>query len=113
MCRMEVYVQKVTGDGGRWQISTNGGGRARWSRDGSTIYYLFDGEAYSVDVEAGEDFVAGIPEKIFAIDFRGGAMRPYDVTRGGSRFVFVLAEQTGDTSAPMTLVQNWTRMLER
>jgi len=111
--RMEVYVQKITGVGGRWQISTDGGGKARWSHDGSTIYYLFDGEVYSVDVKVGEDFVAGIPEKIFAIDFRGGAMRPYDVTRDGSRFLFVLAEQTGDTGAPMTLVQNWTRMLER
>jgi hypothetical protein len=40
-------------------------------------------------------------------------MRPYDVTADGSRFVFILAQQTGDTNDPMTLVQNWTRMLER
>jgi hypothetical protein len=38
-------------------------------------------------------------------------MRPYDLTHDGSRFLFVLAEQTGEAGVPMTLVQNWTRML--
>jgi len=111
--RFEVYVQKVTGVGGRWQLSTDGGSRPVWSRDGRTVYYLWNGKMYSVDVEVGESLVAGIPRPLFDLEYRGGPMRPYDVTADGSRFVFVLAQQTGDASAPMTLVQNWTRMLER
>ncbi len=111
--RFEVYVQKITGAGGRWQISTDGGGRAAWSHDGRTIYYLWNGTVYAVDVEVGESLVARIPEPLFDLEYRGRPMRPYDVTPDGSRFVFVLAQHAGDASAPMTLVQNWTRMLER
>jgi len=110
--RFEVYVLLFSGDGGRWQISTEGGATPRWSSDGKTIFFLRSGTVWRVDVTTGESFKAGIPAKLFDIPYRGGPIRPFDVAGDAKRFVFITAEQTGDTRAPMTLVQNWTRLLE-
>jgi len=111
--RFEVYVLLLSGDGGRWQVSTEGGGRPRWSRDGKTIFFLRSGTVWKVDVECGESFKAGIPKKLFDIAYRGGPIRPYAVTGDAKRFVFITAEQAGEPKAPMTLVQNWTQLLKR
>ena len=108
----EVYVLLISGEGGRWQISTSQGYNSRWSRDGKTIFFLRSGEMWTVDVNPGASFEAGIPAKAFDVNFPGGGFRSYDVTSDGDRFVFVLAKQERDGTQPMTLVQNWTRLLE-
>jgi Tol biopolymer transport system component len=38
--RGEVYVSPFSRPGGKWQISTNGGIKPRWRRDGKEIFYL-------------------------------------------------------------------------
>lgn len=40
--RPEAYVQQFSGPGGRSQISTNGGGMARWRRDGKELFYIMN-----------------------------------------------------------------------
>jgi serine/threonine-protein kinase len=35
----ELYVRPFPGPGGKWQISTGGGGYPKWSRDGKELYY--------------------------------------------------------------------------
>ena len=35
----EVYVRPFPGPGGKWQISTSGGGSPRWSRNGKDLFY--------------------------------------------------------------------------
>jgi eukaryotic-like serine/threonine-protein kinase len=110
--RFEIYVQKITGDGGRWQISTNGGVRPLWSPDGRKLFFLRPGELHEVDIEAGEAFSAGIPRKRFDVAFREGPQVPYAIAADGERFIFVIAEQV-DEKTPMTLVQNWTSLLGR
>ena len=37
--RSEVYVQSLQGDGGKWQISTDGGIVGRWTREGREIVF--------------------------------------------------------------------------
>ncbi len=36
----QIYVRPFPGPGGKWQISTAGGTRARWSRNGKEIFFL-------------------------------------------------------------------------
>jgi Tol biopolymer transport system component len=36
----EVYVVAFGGGTGKWQVSANGGGRPRWSKDGKELYFL-------------------------------------------------------------------------
>lgn len=38
--RPEVYVQPFPGPGGKWQISTDGGGAPEWARNGRELFYV-------------------------------------------------------------------------
>ncbi|MDA2930887.1 hypothetical protein MYX84_13245 [Acidobacteria bacterium AH-259-O06] len=64
--RYEVYVRPFPGPGGRWQISTEGGGRPRWSPDGSELFYQQGDRMMVVPVTAsGTTFRAGKPRELF------------------------------------------------
>ena len=40
----QIYVQPVSPDGRRWQISTAGGSQPRWSRDGRELFFVTGGQ---------------------------------------------------------------------
>ena len=64
--RQEVYVQSLSGDGGKWQISTDGGTLPLWSRKGHEIIFQGrDGRLIAVDVVTSPAFSAGIPTPLF------------------------------------------------
>ena len=65
--RREVYVQGFAPDRvpaaavGKWQISTAGGDRPRWRRDGRELYYIaLDGKLMAVPVAIGNAFKVGV-----------------------------------------------------
>ena len=101
----EVYVQSFPGKEGKWQISTRGGRRPRWSRDGRELFYLSaDDKLVAVDVKSGTKFEHGVRKPLFGI--RVGAESTFDVSPDGKRFLMVSArEQT--SVAPMTVIVNW------
>jgi serine/threonine protein kinase len=37
---VQVYVVAFGGGQGKWQVSSNGGGRPQWSKDGKELYYM-------------------------------------------------------------------------
>jgi serine/threonine-protein kinase len=117
--RPEIYVRQLPPATGRWQISTNGGGHARWTRGGRELVYRTQRGITSVaiDVSSG-GFRSGTPAELFTGDFVGGiegvAIGPYvfgdyDVSADGSRFVmFPTPTGTADeTGQFVTIVTNW------
>ena len=111
--RSEVYVQSLQGDGGKWQISKNGGMVGRWTRNGREIVFQgVDGLLMAVEVTLAPTFSVGAPEALFDPHLREGFGPQFDVTLDGTRF---LVNQPVDQPAvePLTLVQNWTSELER
>ena len=54
--RAEVYVRPVE-DGGRHQISLDGGGSPRWSFDGRTLYYRADRTVFAARLVFAPEFV--------------------------------------------------------
>ena len=60
----EIYVRPFPGvEEGRWQVSTAGGDRPSWARDGRELFYLSaEGSLMRVSIEPGPDFSAGQPE---------------------------------------------------
>jgi Tol biopolymer transport system component len=49
----EVYVQPFPPTGGKWQVSTGGGGQPKWRRDGKELFYVsIDRTLMAVEVEA-------------------------------------------------------------
>jgi Tol biopolymer transport system component len=66
--RWEVYVRSVTNGGGKWQVSTEGGGLSFWSADGRAIFYG-DGDALRrVAVEFEPEFRMSSPEVVVKRD---------------------------------------------
>jgi serine/threonine protein kinase len=114
--RMEVYVRGFTPDSsqphGKWQISTAGGERPRWRRDGKELYYLLGSTFFAVNVKTdGASFEAGIPRPLFDVPtvssgslITGGS--PFVVTRDGQRFL-VISPVEREAGAPLEVVVNW------
>jgi Tol biopolymer transport system component/predicted Ser/Thr protein kinase len=103
----EIYVQTFPASGGKWQISTSGGSRARWRRDGKELFYLAaDQKIMAVEVTTGAIFRAGVPKPLFETRITGPYVR-FAVTANGQRFL--LPAPVGDAvPTPATVVINWT-----
>jgi Tol biopolymer transport system component len=109
--RPEVYVQGVGGDGGKWQISIDGGSRPRWTRgDRELVFVNPDYKLMIVDVELQPRFTVSVPRPFLDPVMRQTPGFQYDVDASGSR---VLVNRSIDQPgvAPVTLVQNWTAEL--
>jgi Tol biopolymer transport system component len=100
--RNEVYVTNFPVRAGRRQISTGGGDRPRWRRDGGELYYTArGGKLMAVEVSQNGDFAA--PKQLFEI----AGIRDYAVAPDGRRFLVDIALED-PTQAPTTVVLNWT-----
>ena len=66
--REEVYVCAFGRPGGRWQISTRGGGGVRWGRDASELFFVEQGSERMMRVPLevqGMEMVVGQPQPLF------------------------------------------------
>ena len=106
----EVYVQTFPNPGGKWQVSTNGGSYPVWSRDGKELFFIgADQKLMAVEIKGGAKFEAGLPKPLFDVHINNDGW--YDVSKDGR---FLIPNQIGQaTSAPMTVVLNWTAGLKR
>ena len=112
--RNEVYVAPFPGPGGKWQISTAGGDRPRWRRDGSEIFYLApDNKLMAAAVNGkGASFEVGAVKPLFEARFVTGGRYQYAVSADGQRFLINTTPEQA-ASAPITVVLNWTAGLKK
>ncbi len=114
--RDEVYVQRFPVATEKSQISGGGGYMPTWSRDGRELYYYtIEGKMMAATVHADRDFVADAPRLLFQSRLRGfvGITRnQYDVTPD-KRFLINVTSPGKETTASITLVQNWRQKLGR
>ncbi len=109
--RAEVYVQSLTDEGGKWQISTDGGRQARWSRGASEIVFLSpDDKLMAVDVKLNPIFTASVPRLLFDPRLRQQPATQFVVAADGNRILVNRAIQQ-NAVVPLTIVQNWTATL--
>lgn len=117
--RNEIYVRPFPAvAGGQWQVSTAGGRRPLWARDGRELFYLATtGALMRVPVEArGTAWSAGTPVVLFQQRYYQGVQgRPYDVSPDGRRFLMIkeAGADQGDARPQIIVVQNWTEELKR
>ena len=116
--RLEVYVQPYPGPGGTYTVSTDGGRMPMWAPDGRELFYVSDaGRLMVVSVTLGPEFSAGKPLVLFehGYVFNNVAVRSYDVSPDGSRFLME-PQPEGSSSRPVTrlrVVLNFFEELER
>ena len=122
----EIYVTPFPGGGERVQVSVNGGGHPRWTRQGAELVFVTGDSMMVVSVQTTPSFRADIPRKLFtgaqvgasrSLFDEGGLLREfnpiYDVTPDGQRFVVVRSVGQAEEATPtITVVENWIRQFE-
>jgi serine/threonine protein kinase/Tol biopolymer transport system component len=109
--KVEIYAMPFPEPVGKRQISISGGRLPRWR--GKEIFYLAaDNKLMATEVNVkGDRLEVGSTRPVFEIR-PGGPGNFYDVTADGQRFLVNMAVEQ-QTSAPLTLVINWTADLKR
>ena len=108
----DVYVQAYPGPGGKWRISSQGGGEPKWRGDGKELFYMGDDRRImSVTVEPGAPGKPprfSLPKDLFtaAVSRDVTVRNRYDVTKDGQRFLIV-AVGSGTAVGPTTVVLDW------
>jgi eukaryotic-like serine/threonine-protein kinase len=117
--RYEVYVRPFPANeaGGQQMVSLGSGGDPLWRRDGKELYYqTLDDKVMAVEVTPGAAPKFSRPKLLFPSSgigaAGGGPGYQWDVTADGSRFLINVAGTEAATSAPLTLVLNWTAGLK-
>ncbi|HJZ72362.1 MAG TPA: hypothetical protein VKE51_11525 [Vicinamibacterales bacterium] len=122
--RPEIYVRPFPDvNASRLSISTDGGSRPVFARNGRELFYLsVDNLLTAVDVDtSGGIFRAGRPRQILKKPYVAGStnlgldLRAYDVSPDGQRFLMLKDEAPTDrTSGPMSIVWvvNWSDELK-
>ena len=118
--RQEIYVERYPDLGDRQQISTGGGTRPLWSRNGRELFFAsVDGRRmFALEVEPGTTTLgAGRLQMLFefAMLVPTGGTQPYDTAPDG-RFLIIRGGQSdagGDTASNLIVVLNWSEELKR
>jgi len=114
--RPEIYVRSFPGGGGRIQISTNGGTRPVWSRDGQTLYFRDVPRASSFSSAGGRMLAVTLARdpalRVVSTQqfFDGPYDREFDVSPDGSRFLMIESRSSG---VSLIVIPNWLTELRR
>jgi Tol biopolymer transport system component len=118
----EIYVRPYPDvESGRWQVSTGGGTRPLWSRDGKELFYVSPANALMrVGVERAASWAATTPTLLLK---DGSVMTPgvnlgrnYDISPDDQRFLVVKpvnASNAPNAPPQLVVVQHFDEMLKR
>jgi eukaryotic-like serine/threonine-protein kinase len=108
--RFEVYVRSFPDGSGQSKVSSDGGSFARWSPDGTELYYLSaTGVLMALNVDTTGDVFGYEPARpLFstriAATTLGDLVHPYDVGPDRRFLMFVPVEEVPN---PITVILNW------
>ena len=111
--RPEVYVDSYPGLKEKIAVSTEGGRRPQWSRDGRELFYRHGDALMAVSVDTGTSFRAAKPRRLFAGPYRGESQEPaFDVSPDSRRFLMIKSDDAA-TLRQINVVLNWFEDLKR
>ncbi len=109
--RSEIYVRPFPGEGGRWQVSANGGGDPHWNPNGRELFFRSGADVLAVDVTLQGVFKAGTPKVLFSGSYVSSGI---DMGYAAKTDRFVLIQEGSQTARPtITVVLNWFEELKR
>jgi hypothetical protein len=116
----EIYVRPYPDvASGRWQVSTAGGTRPLWSRDGRELFYVSPANGLMrVGVDRGASFAAAKPAMLLKDgSVFTAALFPflsYDVSLDGERFLVIKPANAPNAPPPeIVIVQHFDEELKR
>ena len=110
--RNEVYIRSFPGGGAQNQVSTGGGERPVWRRDGKEIYYREGLRVMAVEVKARADSLElSPPAPLFELAAGNLNGRYYDVAPDG-RFLANTSPVTQKAQS-FSLLVNWPAKLNK
>ena len=116
----EVFVRPYPNvNGGRWQLSTNGGARPLWTRDGRELLYVSpSGAIMRVGVSTGSPLTATAPTLLVKEGYftqPGNPGRTYDISPGGQRLLMIkeAAGSAPSSQSGIVVVLNWAEELKQ
>jgi serine/threonine-protein kinase len=114
----EVYVDAFSADAsktpaarGTWPISSGGGTRPVWSRDGKQLFFISaDRKMMAVDVnpDAQGRFDFAAPKPLFDAPINGNPWDEFDVSNDGRFLLPVPGQQR--SREPLTVIVNWPQL---
>ena len=105
--RDEVYIQPSEGNGGRLQISVEGGHSPLWSPDGRELFYVQRAELMAVKVDLRNTPPdIGRASKLLEGPYVWGRLGNFDITPDGRRFVFIRRGESADPPATLRVLLN-------
>jgi hypothetical protein len=113
--RTEVYVRPFpNADGGKWQVSTDGGLAPAWSPNGRELFYMNPArEMVATPVTGAAAPVFGVRKTLFHLPDEvylplTDNYAPYEVSADVQRFLMArrVKTETGQT-APLMIIENW------
>jgi eukaryotic-like serine/threonine-protein kinase len=114
--RPEIFIRSFASPGVRVQISSGGGTKPQWRRDGKELYYVSaDYQLMAVPLRAGQGLEPGASRALFELRRLQPAPSwptPYAVSADGQRFLVGAVVDEGGSS-PITVVLNWTQLFDR
>jgi len=118
----EVYVRPFPDvTGGRWQVSSGGGGWPLWSPNGRELFYTGSEGMMAVPIETEPIFTQGTVNLLFDLGpywrpSGGAPWRRIDISPEGDRFLMLKEGSGSDETAAATsiiVVLNWFEELKR
>ena len=117
--RFEIYVRPYPDiNAGLWPVSTDGGTKPLWTKDGQELIYVSPtGALMRVGVSRGARWSATSPSIVVKEGYSTNPVwwgRSYDVSPDGQRFLMI-KEGVGGATPPASLVvvQHWVEELKR
>jgi len=112
---LDVYVRSFPDGGQKRKISTGGGSRPVWRRDGGELFYLSpDGDLMASTIITTPAFAAGVPQKLFRTTLDPTTTQfatVYDVHPDGKRFIMLAP--VSDVPQPVNVILNWQTLMRR
>jgi len=99
-------VQPFPGPGRKWQVSTEGGNRVIWSRDGRELFYRNASKLMAVPIETRPTFTPGTPHLLWEGNYLITG-HYFDVMPGAKQFLFIKEVEQPRAATQINVVLNW------
>jgi serine/threonine-protein kinase len=108
----EIYVRPASGEGAKWQISTESGEEPMWSKDGHELFYRNGQKWMAVDVTTAQEFKSGSPHLLFEGPYLNIPGVSYDVAKDG-RFLMLEENFKQPPTQQVQAIFNWGDEVKR